>query len=270
MAQLGVAPGDPSADPVLGKVPAPTVPADFVGSAPVDDLRAQKARLLENAGMIDFAAKELRTAVADGGAGWATREIARMYRDLGRYDRAIQTLKRAVPSYYSLEIASLPREAWEGLFPKPYWTDLRRYSQANGLDPFLVASLIRQESEFNPGAVSNANAYGLMQLLPTTGRTVARSIGVRRFQTASLLAPTTNIQLGTRHFKELVDRFNGRLEYALASYNAGASRVDTWLAGGSFRDTEEFVESIPFTETREYVQAILRNASIYRRLYGTP
>lgn len=269
IAQLG-SPADPPQDPVLQKVPAPVPPAEFASGTPVDDLRAQKARLLENAGMIDFAAKELRTAVADGGAGWATREIARMYRDLGKYDRALQTLKRAVPSYYSLEIESLPREAWEGLFPKPYWTDLRRYSQENGLDPFLVASLIRQESEFNPGAVSNANAYGLMQLLPGTGRTVARTLRVRRFQTTSLLSPTTNLQLGTRYFRELVDRYNGRLEYALAAYNAGANRVDAWLADGKFRDTEEFVESIPFTETREYVQAILRNATVYRRLYGTP
>jgi soluble lytic murein transglycosylase len=140
----------------------------------------------------------------------------------------------------------------------------------NGLDPFMVASLIRQESEFNPGAVSNANAYGLMQLLPQTGRTVARTLRVRRFQTATLLSPTTNLQLGTRYFRELVDRYNGRLEYALAAYNAGANRVDTWLAAGNFKDTEEFVESIPFTETREYVQAIMRNAIIYRRLYGTP
>lgn len=269
MTQLGTPTADPPPDPLLQKVPSPIAPADFVGSAAADDLRAERARLLENAGMIDFAAKELRAAVADGGAGWATREIARMYRDLGRYDRALQTLKRAVPSYYALEIASLPREAWEGLFPKPYWTDLRRYSQVNGLDPFLVASLIRQESEFNPGAVSNANAYGLMQLLPGTGKVVARTLRVR-FQSASLLSPVTNIQLGTRYFRELVDRYNGRLEYALAAYNAGANRVDTWLGGGNFRDNEEFVESIPFTETREYVQAILRNASVYRRLYGTP
>jgi soluble lytic murein transglycosylase len=193
-----------------------------------------------------------------------------MFTDDGHYDRALQTLKRAVPSYYALEISALPRDCWEMLFPRPYWTELKKYSTANGLDPFLVAALIRQESEFNPGATSNANAYGLMQLLPATGRTVARGLNVRGFSTGQLLSPTTNIQLGTHYFRDLVDRYNGHYEYALAAYNAGADRVDSWRASGSYRDAQDFVESIPFTETREYVQAILRNASIYRKLYGTP
>jgi soluble lytic murein transglycosylase len=220
--------------------------------------------------MLDFSMRELRAAASDGGAGWANREIARMFVENGRYDRALQTLKRAVPSYYALDLSALPRDCWEILFPRPYWIDLKKYSVANGLDPFLVAALIRQESEFNPGAMSNANAYGLMQLLPATGKTVARGLKVRRFSTEELLSPATNMQLGTRYFRDLVDRYNGHFEYALAAYNAGADRVDTWLSGGTYRDPQEFVESIPFTETREYVQAILRNASIYRKLYGTP
>lgn len=270
LAQLGSATDDPPADPILQKITPPVIPDGIVASTPVDDLRVQKSRLLDNAGMIDFSVRELRVAASDGGAGWANREIARMFTDNGRYDRALQTLKRAVPSYYALEIPALPRDCWEMLFPRPYWTDLKKYSAANGLDPFLVAALIRQESEFNPGAMSNANAYGLMQLLPATGRTVARSLKVRRFSTEQLLSPNTNIQLGTRYFRDLVDRYNGRFEYALAAYNAGADRVDNWLASGPYRDPQEFVESIPFTETREYVQAILRNASIYRKLYGAP
>ncbi len=261
-----------SSDPLLQKVVAPTPPSDFVdaGSTPADSIRAEKARLLENAGLTEFSVKELRAAASEGGAGWATREIARMYQDDGRYDRALQTMKRAVPSYYALDIPALPRDAWEVLFPRPYWTDLRKYSQANGLDPFLVASLVRQESEFNPGAISRANALGLMQLLPTTARGLARGMHVRGFQTATLLTPTTNLQLGTRFFRDLLDRYNDRPEYALAAYNAGADRVDSWLNSGKYRGPDEFVESIPFTETREYVQAILRNASVYRRLYETP
>jgi soluble lytic murein transglycosylase len=257
-------------DPILQKVAAPVAPSKLAADGePGDDLRAEKARLLENAGMMDYCVRELRAAAADGETGWATREIARLYRDTGRYDRALQTLKRAVPSYYSLDFDALPRDTWEALFPRPYWADLRRYAAENGLDPFLVASLIRQESEFNPGAVSNANALGLMQLLPNTGRSMARVLRVR-FQTESLMSPTINMRLGTRYFKELVDRYNGRFEYALAAYNAGADRVDTWLAAGNYRDVPEFVESIPFTETREYVQAIVRNASVYRKLYKTP
>ena len=91
---------------------------------------------------------------------------------------------------------------------------------------------------------------------------------MRRFNPNQLLAPNVNLQLGTAYFRQLLDQFDGRLEYALAAYNAGGNRVQEWLQEGKFRDPEEFVESIPFTETREYVQAILRNASVYRRLYA--
>ena len=163
----------------------------------------------------------------------------------------------------------MPRSYWEALFPKPYWTDLRRFSSQNSLDPYLVASLIRQESEFNPGAVSNKNAAGLMQLLPSTGKKVAKQVKLRRFNTGQLLTPTINLQLGTRYFRSMVDKF-GSFEYALAAYNAGTDRVQDWLSQGKYRDPQEFVESIPFTETREYVQAILRNSNVYRQLYGTP
>ena len=263
--------GDAVRDPVLENIPPAASPSRFESAdSPADNIRVQKSLLLQNGGLTEFAVRELRAAADGGGATWANREIARLYQDEGQYHRALQVLKRAVPSYFALEINALPRPYWEGLFPRPYWTDLKRFSIDNGLDPFLVASLIRQESEFNPGAVSRADALGLMQLLPGTGKKVAHQLRIRRFSTSQLLSPTTNMQLGTRYFQDLVTKFDGRLEYALAAYNAGPDRVQGWLAGGKFRDPQEFVESIPFTETREYVQAILRNASIYRRLYGGP
>jgi soluble lytic murein transglycosylase len=258
-------------DPILMKVaalPMPEVVEDE--DTPADDLRVEKALLLENGGMLDFAVKELKAAADDGGKAWAMREIAKMYQDNGRYDRALETMKRAVPSYYAMDIDGLPRAYWEALFPRPWWTEVKRYAASNNLDPFLVASLIRQESEFNPSAVSRADAMGLMQLLPGTGRKVAKELKIRRFSAEQLTTPTTNIELGTRFFRNVLDEFNGRVEYALAAYNAGSDRVNTWLSDGKFRDTPEFVESIPFTETREYVQAIMRNASMYKRLYGTP
>ena len=91
--------------------------------------------------------------------------------ETGHYDRAIEFMKHSAPNYFALDIPDLPRKYWEALFPKPYWNDLKRSSDANGLDPYLVASLIRQESEFNPNAVSRANAVGLMQLLPEDRKT---------------------------------------------------------------------------------------------------
>ncbi|PYV70282.1 MAG: hypothetical protein DMG97_19665 [Acidobacteria bacterium] len=129
--------------------------------------------------------------------------------------------------------------------------------------------LIRQESEFNPNAVSNKSALGLMQLLPRVGKGVAKQEKLKHFSVPQLFTPAVNLQLGTRYFRAMVDQFGG-FEYALAAYNAGDDRVRDWQAAGKYRDIQEFVESIPFTETREYVQAIMRNANVYRQLYGTP
>jgi soluble lytic murein transglycosylase len=238
---------------------------------PADDLHLQKAQLLGNGGLIDFAVRELQAAsAADAGGNWGPAETAQLYIDTGYYDRAIEVMKRAVPSYFAVEIPTLPREYWDALFPRPYWTDLKKFSVANGLDPYLVASLIRQESEFNPAAVSRANAVGLMQLLPKTGKAVARQENLKRYTASQLYTAPVNLQLGTRYFRGMVDKFGGSVDYALAAYNAGSDRVEEWLGQGKYRDEPEFVESIPFTETREYVQAIVRNASVYKQLYGAP
>jgi soluble lytic murein transglycosylase len=237
---------------------------------PGGDLRAQKSLLLENGALYDLALGELRAAADGGGAGWALTRMAQLYRASGRNDRALQTLKRAIPGYFARNLEHLPRTLWEELFPRPYWDELKRYSRENQLDPFLVAALVRQESEFNPAAVSRANAIGLMQLLPKTGKQMAKQVKMRDYSVGALTTPRTNLQLGTRYFRQLIEKFDGNLEYALAAYNAGPDRVEDWLSNGPYRDLPEFVESIPFTETREYVQAIVRNANIYRRLYGAP
>ncbi len=237
---------------------------------PPDDLHVQKAQLLGNGGLVDFAVRELQAAAAANGASWGPVETAQLYDEAGHYSQAIEVMKHSTPNYFALDIPDLPRKYWEALFPKAYWNDLKRSSAANGLDPYLVASLIRQESEFNPNAVSRANAVGLMQLLPKTGKAVAKEVKLKRYNASQLYTPAVNLQLGTRYFKGMVDRFGGSFEYALAAYNAGSDRVEDWLGQGKYRDPQEFVESIPFTETREYVQAILRNASVYKQIYGTP
>jgi soluble lytic murein transglycosylase len=263
----------PSNDPphyvILDRIPplsASPIPDDV---APEDNLRVQKARLLENGGLLDFAVRELKAAAEEEKGSWLPAEIARMYIDVGRYDIAVETLKRAVPSYFAIDLTALPRSYWEALFPKPYWLDLKKFASANALDPYMVASLIRQESEFNPNAVSNKNALGLMQLLPSVGKGVAKQEKLKHFSAQQLFTPAVNLQLGTRYFRSMVDQFGG-FEYALAAYNAGDDRVKDWQAAGKYRDIYEFVESIPFTETREYVQAIMRNANVYRQLYGAP
>ena len=262
----------PGEYPLLDRIP-PLEHGEKItlAEAPPDDLHYQKAKLLGNGGLIDLAVRELdKAAVDDQDKSWAPAETAQLYSDTGHYDRAIEVMKRSVPSYFAVDIPTLPREYWDALFPRPFWPDLKRFSVANGLDPYLVASLIRQESEFNPAAVSRANAVGLMQLLPRTGKLVAHQVAMKRYNPSQLYTAPVNLELGTRYFRGMVDKFGGSFEQALAAYNAGSDRVEEWMGQGKYRDAAEFVESIPFTETREYVQAIMRNASVYRQLYGTP
>ncbi|HEX3818726.1 MAG TPA: transglycosylase SLT domain-containing protein [Candidatus Sulfotelmatobacter sp.] len=271
MKKLPASTVQPGEYPLLERVP-PLEHAEKISleEPPAEDLHLQKAKLLSNGGLVDFAVRELQAASSDDKGNWELAETAQIYTDTGHYDRAIEVMKRSVPSYFAVDIPTLPREYWEALFPRPYWSDLKKFSVANGLDPYLVASLIRQESEFNPLAVSHANAVGLMQLLPRTGRVVARQESLKRYTASQLYTPAVNLELGTRYFKGMVDQFGGSFEHALAAYNAGSDRVEEWMGQGPYRDSPEFVESIPFTETREYVQAIMRNASVYRQLYGTP
>jgi soluble lytic murein transglycosylase len=262
----------PGQYPLLDHIP-PLEHGDKITLAepPPDDLHYQKAKLLGNGGLVDLAVRELDKAASDDeDKSWLPAETAQLYIDTGHYDRAIEVMKRSVPSYFAVDLPNLPREYWEALFPRPYWTDLKKFAVANDLDPYLVASLIRQESEFNPIAVSRANAVGLMQLLPRTGKLVAHQVDLKRYSASQLYTPTVNLQLGTHYFRGMVNQFGGSFEHALAAYNAGTDRVEEWMGQGKYRDTAEFVESIPFTETREYVQAIMRNASVYRQLYGTP
>src|SRR5207244_9598346 len=101
--------------------------------------------------------------------------MARVYEDAGRYDAAVEAMKHAVPNYFAMDLPTLPRSYWEALFPKPYWPDVKKFSSQNALDPYLVTSLIRQESEFNPNALSRKDAVGLMQLLPKVGKVLPSS-----------------------------------------------------------------------------------------------
>jgi soluble lytic murein transglycosylase len=252
--------------PVLDGLPRPPAPPND-WETPADNLRAQKAQLLANAALYDFAVAEMQAA-SPGSPPWEAKSVAEIYNEQGSYIRSIETLKRAVPGYFAAEIPQIPRPVWEGLFPRPFWEELKRDATANRLDPHLVASLIRQESEFNPAAISRANAMGLMQLLPTVGKGMAKEMKIKHFSPDQLLVADTNLRMGTRYFKHIVDHYDGQVQYALAAYNAGEDRVNDWRKNGNFADVEEFVESIPFTETRDYVQAIMRNAVIYKLLYS--
>lgn len=236
----------------------------LVDTFPEDSPHLAKARLLANAGLNEYIAREIK-ADPDS-SSWSALAEAQIYASYGETFRAVRALKRALPNAAAASIQSIPLVYWRILFPEVWWDTIEAESAKNNLNPYLVASLIRQESEFNPSAVSYANAWGLMQMLPSVGRRMAREEGIEHFQTFQLLDPIMNIRLGTRYLREMLDKFGGVQEYALAAYNAGDSRVANWQASGPYSGIDEFVESIPFTQTREYVEAILRNEETYKAI----
>jgi len=191
-------------------------------------------------------ARMIATAHALAGTDQASRSIA-----LGR--RAIDEIGHS-PENYRLYFPVLERET------------LISSSKENGLDPVLVAALIRQESNFNPLATSPAGARGLMQLMPAVGKTVADSKGIGPWDPELLYQPAVNIKLGTAHLSGLAHKYPEVVK-VLAAYNAGESRVEKWSTKTGAADPEVFTERIPFVETRDYVRTILRNRAYYQALY---
>jgi soluble lytic murein transglycosylase len=180
---------------------------------------------------------------------------------------AITTMRRAYPQFLTYGGDDIPADVLRIIYPLDYWSLIEKYSQQLQLDPYLLAALMAQESTFTADIRSSANARGLMQLMPSTARRYATKLGIKPFTTALLAQPEVNVRIGAYYFKELMDRFGGA-HFALASYNAGESRVARWLERFPGLPTDEFIDNIPFPETQNYVKRILGTADDYRRLYG--
>jgi soluble lytic murein transglycosylase len=243
--------------------------------APATAARLERASLLQQAGLVDWAEQELRFAARTAANSAVDSDvqpyvIALQLASLlsAKPDQSLHAIKSYAGGYLFLPLDSAPRQFWTFAFPLPFRSDLETFSKQNGLDPFLVAALIRQESEFNPQAVSKAGARGLTQIEPATGRDLSRRLKLTTYSTAGLFQPRLNLQLGTYYLKMLLGSVGGREDAALAAYDGGLTHVRAWLTWGDFRESAEFIETIPFDETRGYVQGVLRNADIYRRLYG--
>jgi soluble lytic murein transglycosylase len=247
---------------------APPAPEIFQPSS-LSRLRVERASQLLRAGYPEWSEHELKFLSRDQPYVAAT-ELAELTARQGAPDRGLRYIKSMAAGYLNLALESAPERFWRLAFPLPYERMLVQHSTSRELDPYFVAALIRQESEFNARAVSPARAYGLTQVLPSTGRQLSRRLGLGPFRTAMLFDPDVNLQLGTEYLRDLLERNGGKQEAALAAYNAGQTRVNQWATWFEYREPAEFIETIPFTETRTYVQAVLRNSYVYRRLYATP
>jgi soluble lytic murein transglycosylase len=231
------------------------------------DHRIRKADDLELIGLTEFAIRELNSAIENKPVSPRLNlRLAQVYSRRGDNFQATLVLRRAYPDLFSYADSDLPREAWEIFFPLKHWDTIKQEAKQYGIDPFFAAGLIRQESVFNPTAISRVGARGLMQLMPATAQQVARIRGVGQVTIADLYNPVLNIKLGMYYLSQRIDQF-GRLEYASAGYNAGPGRVQQWVRERGSMDIEEWIENIPFAETRGYVQGVIRNSANYRRLY---
>jgi soluble lytic murein transglycosylase len=232
-----------------------------------EEERFAKADDLEVIGLADLAIKELNAAL--DGAPTSPKinlQIAQLYSRRGESFQATLVLRRGYPDLYSYRESDLPREAWQIFFPLVSWTTIKEEAKRYGIDPYVAAGLIRQESVFNPNAVSRAGARGLMQVMPATGQLISKRQGTGVISAADLFNPTLNVKLGMNYLAQMLGQF-GRIEYAAAAYNAGPNRAQRWIAERGGMDIEDWIEAIPFTETRGYVQGVVRYTANYRRLY---
>ncbi|MEZ5294578.1 MAG: lytic transglycosylase domain-containing protein [Vicinamibacterales bacterium] len=255
----------------LGAQQAAVPKSPFVGQA---GARAavppteRQIRTLMALGLNDLAIEEVqfaRRVWGDSPALMATSALA--HHRAGRLRLGINAMKRAYPQYMAAGGEELPADVLRVIFPAGYFQQLVGSAKRRGLDPYLVVALAAQESTFDAGIKSSAGAIGLMQIMPATGRSVARQLGIKRFTTRRLTDPETNMTIGTKYFSDLVQRF-GEAAYALAGYNAGAHRVVRWRAERPGLPLDEWIDDIPFPETQNYVKRILGTADDYRRLYG--
>lgn len=153
------------------------------------------------------------------------------------------------------------------LYPTPYWITIGERAEDFGINPFLLLALIRQESLFQPDAVSRAGAVGLTQVIPPTGEQIAKSLGDGNFNVEDLKKPEKSIRYGGYYLSQLLEEFDGRVDLALAAYNAGPVNVKGWLEADTNPQREWFIEGIPFWETRGYVKKVLSSFWVYSHLY---
>ncbi|MEQ1765004.1 MAG: lytic transglycosylase domain-containing protein, partial [Pyrinomonadaceae bacterium] len=257
-------------DPQVAKAVAnmKTVTVAPETSGPTELARAEKSEDLSTIGLFDWAIDELNEAKKTAqNSPKINLSLAKHYRFKGDNVNALLALAKSYPDYSQMFPEEMGREEWEIFYPHVAWDQIKAWAKHRNLDMYQVAGLIRQESVFNPRAASHANAYGLMQLLLPTARLVARKYGstANLGSAEALYQPALNIELGTGYMRDQLDKF-GRIEYMAVAYNAGPGRVAPWRATLPL-EMDEFVEAIPFKETKGYVQGVIRNSEQYRRLY---
>ncbi|MEP6925101.1 MAG: transglycosylase SLT domain-containing protein [Pyrinomonadaceae bacterium] len=258
-----------SPDSLVGKAAANlktvTVAPETAGNREAE--RIIKADELGTISLFDWSLDELNEAAKTApDSPKVNLGKARLLRKKDDFVGAFLALGKSYPDFSQMKPEEMSREEWDIFYPLNYWDSIKLWAGRRNLDKYQVAGLIRQESVFYPRAKSGANAFGLMQLILPTARTTARKYGSQDVNSIEdLYNPVLNIELGTAYMREQLDKY-GRIEYLAVAYNAGPGRVVQWRNSLPI-EMDEFVEAIPFKETKAYVQGVIRNSAQYRRLY---
>jgi len=253
---------DPGTTPILARdVPEP---------GPYRDAALERAYELGLQGMKSEGAREARRAEKDySGSIAGIKVLSGLYAYLGDYNRPLMLASGIYEQRLNSGRSNIPADALTIIYPLGYWETIKTQSESFGLDPLLVAALIRQESRFNPGSVSRAGAGGLMQIMPETAGALCRRLGIEHKESEGLSDSAFNVLLGTCYLKSLLDKHDGRLVYALAEYNAGPRALSKWTERMAGAPDDEFVDGISYAETRNYVKHVVRDYHVYRMLYST-
>jgi soluble lytic murein transglycosylase-like protein len=250
----------------------PSTVTDVRAFPNIDTLPADAAfgtvRALQDVGLHRAAAREMKvlaTQYADNAA--VQFMLADVYVRGGEPFKANGVLQRNFRHFVRHGGENIPHRFWEILYPLPYLETFETQGRARNLDPYLLASITRQESGFEPTTVSNAGAVGLMQIMPQEASRIATAGGLGEITRDALFDPKTNIAVGAAEFSQKLAHWKGNQVLAIASYNAGESAVGTWIETTPVDDMDVFIEAIPYAETRLYVKTVTRNRFEYRRIY---
>lgn len=188
-----------------------------------------------------------------------------------KYNEGLKTKSIVIARNKMADVKFKPEKSdarWHYIYPLHFADKVNDYAKVNEIDPLIALSLMREESYFNPFAVSSSNARGLMQLLPGTAKDIARWRQLGSVTTMKLFDPETNIKLGTAYLGYVKGLFNGSTVYAVGSYNGGPGAVGRWIKDSETYDTDEFIENIPYDQTRDYIKKVYRSYWNYKRIYN--
>lgn len=195
--------------------------------------------------------------------------LAAMLNEVGAYHHALRLVRARFRDQLERTGGTVAPALWRVAYPNGFLPIIRLQGEKN-VDPYLIAAIIREESQYDPKALSRVGAVGLMQVMPSTANSVAHRVGVPPVGRDDLFDAETNIRLGVHYVGQLLDRFSGNVVHTIAAYNAGPIAVSNWIARFRGEEQDEFVELIPYQETRYYVKRVLRSYREYVRLDATP